>query len=369
MNVAVAIRRFRTFGKQIIASWDRFWFTAIDPSMLCGMRILCGLFLLYSHVVLASDLMAWIGPEAWVNSSLAADLHNGTYAPADAAWSYLWHIRSPIGLWIHHAVVIIVAALMTAGIATRVTVPLSWFFQLMIVHRLTGVLFGFDQIVTYMVMYLSIAPCGVRFSIDAMRRPTGRIEPSVMANIAMRLLQIHLCVIYLFGGLAKARGQSWWDGTAMWYSIGNLEYQSIDMTWMADWPRLFSAMTHITLFWELFYVALIWPRLTRPLVLAGAVVIHGGIAIFLGMMTFGLAMITANLVFVPWSWFEKQPVGGEDHEKFEIYTPQELARRTERLKENEAKYRQRVARLKQREAKIKEAAERKRQLDDSELHS
>ncbi len=30
--------------------------------------------------------------------------------------------------------------------------------------------------------------------------------PSVSANIATRLLQLHLCVIYLFGGLAKARG-------------------------------------------------------------------------------------------------------------------------------------------------------------------
>jgi hypothetical protein len=107
-----------------------------------------------------------------------------------------------------------------------------------------------------------------------------------------------VCVIYLFGGLSKARGQTWWDGSAMWYSVGNYEYQSIDMTWIANYPRLFSALTHITLFWEVFYCVLVWPRLTRPWVLAGAVAVHGGIALFLGMITFGVMMIAANMIFV-----------------------------------------------------------------------
>jgi len=122
--------------------------------------------------------------------------------------------------------------------------------------------------------------------------------PSIAANIATRIFQLHLCIIYLFGGLAKARGVSWWDGTAMWYSVANYEYQSIDLTWIANYPRFFTAMTHVTLFWEIFYCALVWPRLTRPIALAIAVVVHGGIALFLGMITFGLMMIAANIVFL-----------------------------------------------------------------------
>jgi hypothetical protein len=50
--------------------------------------------------------------------------------------------------------------------------------------------------------------------------------------------------------------------------------------------------------WETFYCALVWPRLTRPVCLALAVLVHGGIALFLGMITFGLAMIIGNLAFV-----------------------------------------------------------------------
>jgi hypothetical protein len=82
-------------------------------------------------------------------------------------------------------------------------------------------------------------------------------------------------------------------------AFGNLEYQSMDMTRLADYPQLINAMTHVTVFWELFYCALVWPRLTRPVVLLLAIPLHLGIAICLGMVTFGLAMLIGNMAFLP----------------------------------------------------------------------
>jgi hypothetical protein len=76
------------------------------------------------------------------------------------------------------------------------------------------------------------------------------------------------------------------------------EYQSLDMTWMGAHPLFLNLMTHMTVFWELSYCALVWPALTRPWVLLMAVVVHGGIILFLGMPTFGLVMLIGNLAFV-----------------------------------------------------------------------
>ena len=74
------------------------------------------------------------------------------------------------------------------------------------------------------------------------------------------------------------------------------------MTWIASWttvgPILIALMTHATVFWELLYCCLVWNQYTRPLVLWMAVAVHGGIALFMGMITFGLAMIYANLAFL-----------------------------------------------------------------------
>ena len=107
-----------------------------------------------------------------------------------------------------------------------------------------------------------------------------------------------MCVIYLFAGLSKLAGPSWWDGSAIWLSFANLEYQSLDMTWMAAYPLVISFMTHLSVMWEVSYAALIWPRLTRPIWVALAIPLHLGIAICLGMITFGLIMLVGNMAFI-----------------------------------------------------------------------
>jgi hypothetical protein len=84
----------------------------------------------------------------------------------------------------------------------------------------------------------------------------------------------------------------------MWYSAAAYEYQSWDLTWIGYSPMLASILTHMTVFWELSYCALIWPKWTRPIMLGIALMVHGGIAIYLGMITFGFMMLVANLAFV-----------------------------------------------------------------------
>jgi hypothetical protein len=115
----------------------------------------------------------------------------------------------------------------------------------------------------------------------------------------VRLIQIHLCVLYFFSGAGKLFGASWWEGTALWGAVANGQYRTLDLTFLAWHPLLINALTLGTLFWEISYAALVWPRLTRPLVLAMAVFVHLGIGLAMGMMEFGLAMIVANMAFLP----------------------------------------------------------------------
>ncbi len=319
----------QSWTAEVVSGWDRFWFTPRRPHTLALIRIATGLMLLYSQAVLALRLSDFLGETAWINNQTISALHRGDFAPPDAARSYLWHLSSPAAIWAHHLLTMIVSACFAAGLLTRLTAPLAWWFQLMLVHRLTGTLFGLDQIVTMLAMYLMLAPSGSVFSLDAVLRRrlaslVGRsplvawllpdASPSVAVNIATRLAQLHLCVIYLFGGLWKARGTTWWDGTALWFAAANYEYQSLNLTWLGRFPIVFSALTHVTVFWEVFYCALVWPRLTRPLVLAMAVAVHGGIALFLGMITFGTIMIVANAVFISPDWIARLSGGGDAHD-------------------------------------------------------
>ena len=131
-----------------------------------------------------------------------------------------------------------------------------------------------------------------------MGRGIPDVAPTVSANVATRLLQLHLCIVYLFGGIGKMRGELWWDGSALWYALANYEYQSLDMTWLAAWPLVINFLSQLTIVWECSYCVLVWPRLTRPIVIALAVPLHLGIALCMGMITFGLVMLIGNLAFV-----------------------------------------------------------------------
>jgi len=108
-----------------------------------------------------------------------------------------------------------------------------------------------------------------------------------------------MLVLALFTIGSKLQGPAWWNGQARWLAFGNLEYQSIDMTWLAWHPWLVDFLTHFTAAWELSFCVLIWIPILRPLVLAGAVVLHLGIGATLGLWTFSLIMLVGCMAFLP----------------------------------------------------------------------
>jgi hypothetical protein len=302
-----------TFARQTTAwlrsaaqGWDRFWFTPALPNTLALMRILGGAMLLYTHAVWTLELHSFVGRDSWLTADTAALLNQGP-AGRNFAWSYWYYIHSPALVWTLHITALVVFAMLTAGLFTRVTAVLAWIAVISYCHRLTGTLFGLDQINALIATYLMIGDSGGAWSLDRWRAtrksltthhsPLGP-SPAISTNIAIRLLQLHLCIIYLFGGIGKMRGEMWWDGSALWYAFASLEYQSLSMTWTVRYPWLLALLTHVTVFWETFYCFLVWPKLTRPICLALAVFVHLGIAACLGMTTFGLAMIIANLAFI-----------------------------------------------------------------------
>jgi Vitamin K-dependent gamma-carboxylase len=290
-----------SWPRDVVRGWDRFWFTPSPPHTLAAIRILGGAMLLYTHAVWTINLDAFLGPHSWLTSETVSLMNRG---PDDAnyALSYLYWVRSPTALWMLHFAALAVIAMLIVGLFTRATSVLVWIITLSYCHRLTGTLFGLDQINAFIATYLMFGDSGGVWSLDrwlaAHRGLESPVRSTIGTNIAIRLLQLHMCVIYLFGGIGKMRGEMWWDGSALWFAFANLEYQSLDMTWMVKHRWLLALLTHVTVFWETFYCFFVWPKLTRPICLTLAVLVHLGIAVCLGMKTFGLVMIIGNIAFV-----------------------------------------------------------------------
>jgi hypothetical protein len=215
----------------------------------------------------------------------------------DQPWQWSWYFAAPEAGRLLTIVMLGAAICLAVGLFTPLAAVVSLAGLVSAANRAPLTTFGLDDTLGMLLVPLVVGPAGAVLSLDALlgrRAP----QPSVRANIALRLLQVHLCVVYLFSGCGKLLGASWWEGTALWGAIANVQYRTLDLTGLARHPLVVNALTLATLFWEVGYAALVWPRLTRPLVLAMAAPVHLGIGLAMGMMEFGLAMLTANLAFV-----------------------------------------------------------------------
>jgi hypothetical protein len=172
------------------------------------------------------------------------------------------------------------------------------------------------------LLYLMIGPSGAALSLDRWlqlrreRRQRGapkRDEPPaplVSANFAIRLIQVHFCIIYLAGGTSKLQGSTWWSGTALNLVLLNYSFAPFGVGLYNDvivfltqqrwlWEILMTGGVVFTFFTEIGLPFLIWNRRTRWLMICCSAMMHTGIGLFMGLTTFSLIMLVMLLAFVP----------------------------------------------------------------------
>jgi hypothetical protein len=347
-----------------IGSWNRFWFEPSSPMPLGLMRIFAGLLTFYVTLAYSVDLQELFGPHAWIDQQESdamrhefpfggrgskwdetapppADLTReeqeyqqrwpGANPRAQAAkgypvWSMWFHVTDPTWMVVAHVTILVVIFLFTIGLATRVTSVLAWLGVISYIQRAPTTLFGMDTMMNLMLVYLMIGPSGTALSVDrliarywASRRALRAHKPapihlepapSVSANMALRLLQVNLCIVYLASGLSKLEGRAWWNGTAIWGTMANFEFSPMHWSPYLDflqflaknrwlWEGFMTGGAIFTLCMEIGFPFLIWNRRMRWIMLTMAVMLHTGIAVFMGLNTFSLMMLVFLLAFVP----------------------------------------------------------------------
>jgi hypothetical protein len=325
-------------------AWNAFWFTAVDPTTLAAIRICVGLMLLYIHLSYTPGLLDAVGPQARIDATaieaLRAMLSAVSVGPDGAtrdvwigAVSVWFHVTAPAAIWIVHAVLLIAMACLTLGLFSRPASVVAWAGHVSFIDRGYMVGFGLDAIVAMLSLYLMFGPSGQALSLDrviarsrAAARPTRRSARSdrqrefVTANVVIRLIQVHMGIVYLAAGLAKLQGSSWWDGTAVYLTMMSHDLGRLDMRWLATydwlWQAVSSAGTWFTIAVEVGFAFLVWHRPLRPLVLGAALLLHVGIGLSMGLWAFSAAMLTGCLAFVPppslrWLLHEVFPGGRE----------------------------------------------------------
>ncbi|MFO0977144.1 MAG: HTTM domain-containing protein [Planctomycetaceae bacterium] len=293
------IRPVRTRFRAVADAWHQFWFDPVDPLIIGVIRFLTGWMLFYNLLVWTLDLDAFFSRNGLQPLEAVRRIHD------DGGVFCFWLWIDDAWLWPVHWLCLAISAMFCLGILSRITSILAFLITISYSQRVPVANFGFDQILGMLCLYLALAPSGASFSLDSVWRRFRcsrkgipfQISRSSSARMSMRLIQLHLCAIYFWAGISKLKGPSWWTGEALWRVIANQEYQTMDLTWLAWFPAVPFIIAHVTILWELFFVALIWRPSLRGIMLAMGVLMHVGIGAFLGMWTFGLIMAFAYLSF------------------------------------------------------------------------
>lgn len=291
----------RTQLNSLFDQWHRFWLTPADPIVPSFLRILAGGMLFYTILVWGRNLEAFFLQDGgWQSAALVSQLQQGEWT-----WSFWWLVPDSM-LWPVHLTCLAIVFCYWIGLGTALTKWFSFAILVSYANRVPLANYGLDQANAMLTLYLCLGPCGARFSVDRLLAKTffssgnsTKVEASAAAGLSMRMIHVHLCVIYFFAGLSKLQGMAWWDGSAVWMAASNYEYQQFSLTWLADFPWIYQSATVGTWIWEISFPFLIWNRFARPWMLLIGLSMHLGIGMFMGMWTFGLIMCFAYASFLP----------------------------------------------------------------------
>jgi hypothetical protein len=209
-----------------------------------------------------------------------------------------WVIRTLGQVGLGEATILVTTALvyvlslgaLLLGWRTRIAAAVAWLTHLSLMMTANTTNYGADNFGNIFLFYLIWIPSGAALSMDRLagRAPRG---PTPTARLALRVIQLHLCMVYLTGGLMKASGEQWWDGDAIWRSLMLPEYRQYDFCWLVDHRWVAKASGWMVIAVESGYSIFIWPRRTRRPWIIATTAMHLGIAIFMGLGVFGAIMI------------------------------------------------------------------------------
>jgi HTTM domain len=209
-----------------------------------------------------------------------------------AVGNYLGLDEYPI-LWFVWWCLVCGALCLLAGILCRSATVLVWFLHLCATNSATLFSYGVDNFTSIGLFYLMIAPLPDRWTLDARIRHATPKDQRVQ-GFHRRILQVHMCLIYFFGGIAKSVGVGWWNGTSLWRALTRPPLNVISPDLLIVGKNMLPVLGILVCIAETAYPFFIWPRKSRPVWFVLIIGMHVTIGIAMGMYLFALIMVVLN---------------------------------------------------------------------------
>ncbi|HEX4924146.1 MAG TPA: HTTM domain-containing protein [Bdellovibrionales bacterium] len=269
--------------------WSAFWFSPVQLRKTSLFRVAAASIMLVYFAIRHTELPDFYYDTGMLSLEKARRLFDGVYHTP-----LFWFPVDPVMVQALHGLLLLLLLLLALGVWPRLMAAGALYLHVLFEHRNFLVMYGFDKVAAAWLFYLMLMRSDSHFSPRASRQFKSS---DLLTPAAVRMAQIHLCVIYAYSGLEKFRGNSWWSGEALWSIVANGIVSPFDLSFVAHAPWLIYLGTYSTLLWEAYFPLAIWiPYLRRPWLVFG-VVFHVMTAVMMNLVFFASIMIAGYLLF------------------------------------------------------------------------
>lgn len=282
--------------RRIYAAWEQFFFAPLSPLPIGLFRILYGLCVCATLLLLHGDWLAWFGVHGWVTLPAMTQSEPGLRIN-------LFHVMPQNDHWIaaFFWIFLAFAVLLTLGLWTRISSIGVFICLTSMQQRNLFITNGGDTFLRVAGFFLMFAPAGAAFSLDRLlrvRRGLEPVEPASRAPWAQRMIQFELALLYFASFLWKIKGSAWRNGTALYYVMHLHEIHRFPLPAWIDHMAILRMGTWATLLLECSLGILIWFRPFRyPLLLLG-LLFHLCLEYSLNIPMFEWDVLTAYVLFI-----------------------------------------------------------------------
>lgn len=280
--------------KTIYSNVKRSFLRPAPASTLGYFRIAIGCFALVQTIFLLPDWMAFYGQKGLVPWEVSEALSTTNTPSLFSVFRLLLplHVSPDATVYIVTIVYLLALFGLAIGYCTRVMGIAAWLLHIVLTTTGHFTAYGVETFTSIALFYCMVLPVGCSLSIDAGK---AKKLPHYLITLSVRLLQLHLCIMYLACGIEKALGEQWWNGEAIWMAMQQDQFHTININWMADLPLVPKLLCWSTLLIETLYpVGIFWHRTKRFWLLA-IISLHLFTGIFLGLHLFATIMILLNV--------------------------------------------------------------------------
>jgi len=276
-------------------AFDRFLFESGNAQILPVLRIGFAILILVQSLVLWPDVAYWFSDQGVLSTQSARQL------AGSQKWSIFFLLGGDVRLAYFGVISLFVHGLLLGlGVYSRVQLAAIFLWLVSFQHRMPLIHDGEDTVFRLFAFFLMFLPLDASYSLIGFLRGRPRVQVPAEQLWGLRLIQIEMTAIYTSTFLSKLVGETWQNGTAIWFvSRMNDNYgRLIPSEWFdSHWTSQIGS--YGTLLIEAFLPIGLWiPRLRWIAIMLG-LSLHLGIELSMNLFLFEWVMILGLLSFFP----------------------------------------------------------------------